>query len=68
MLRFGCTGCEPLEGQGLWPWHRDQNKRGDDRTTGTLQVLPSLPLWADCEPDMSIQTYMICDRVSNECP
>lgn len=36
MLRCGCTGCEPLEGQGPWPWHRDQTERGDDRTTGDV--------------------------------
>jgi hypothetical protein len=64
MLRCGCTGCEPLEGKGLWPWHRDQTQRGDDRTTGTLKVLPSLSQQINCEPNVLIQTYMICDRVS----
>lgn len=29
-------GCEE---QGSWPWHRDQTKRGGERTAGTLQVI-----------------------------
>lgn len=34
-------GCAAVKGtsQGSWPWHRDQTKRGGERTAGTLQVI-----------------------------
>jgi hypothetical protein len=54
------------EGQGSWPWHRDETKTWRQPNRWNAPSLPPFPLQGNCGPDIHNETQIACDCISNE--